>query len=361
MKNIYYILLFAAFCLLFTGCSSDDDANGVSLKIVKSDVSFEDIGGEGSIEVFSESPFEVAIEVDWCTYTVSGNTIKLNVTPNTSIEGRNATVTIISGDEAPVLINVIQAGGVFFLPNGEQRLHYALGGGSKPVDVYSSQPYLVEIPADCDWLTYAIKNDKVIFTATKAEAPRKTVVVNFRMAEKTIPLEIGQSFGYDDFIGTFKLSYTDFMLKPKERIITLSRKEEGISYIVSGLEFEFEMQYNPANGGVYIRPQKVGRGVAPIDGEEYDIFLGLFSSDIQGSPTIDPKYAYVGVWNEEVGGFNIKFVDGGGWLGPIDLFCFAFFDFDDKGDDIYIFDYVDLTDPDNPVLSNYIWASMEKQ
>ncbi len=361
MKNIYYILLFAAFCLLFTGCSSDDDMDGVSLKIVNSNVSFEDKGGEGSIEVFSEAPFEVTIEADWCTYTISDNTIKLNVTPNTSIEGRNTVVTITSGNEKPLLVNVIQAGGVFYLPNGEKNLGYDLTGGNKSIMVYSSQPFLVEIPDDCNWLTYAIDGDEVIFTATKTEFPRKSVIVNLKMAEKTIPLIINQMFGYSDFIGTFKLSFTDFLLSPAERIITLSEKEEGISYTVSGLEFDFEMQYDSANGVVHIRPQKVGRGISVTDGEEYDVFLGLFSSDIEGQPTIDPRYSYVGVWNEEVGGFNIKFEDGGGWLGPIDLFCFALFDFEDDGEEIYVFDYVDFSDPNNPFLSNYMWMTMEKQ
>ena len=83
IKKIYTLLLMAC-CIGFVGCSDDDETVQATLKVVKSDVSYDCFGGEGTIEVNSADPVTATSSVNWCQATASGNVIQLKVAPNQS-------------------------------------------------------------------------------------------------------------------------------------------------------------------------------------------------------------------------------------------------------------------------------------
>ena len=123
MKKIFSLLLFALCAISYTACTNEEGIEYVqesSIKIVSRDVSFPAAASQGIIEV--EAPGEISVKTSgqgWCTTTVSGSTIQVNVEQNPGLEGRTSMLTIRCGADS-TRIAVHQSGVIFELSAGSQ-------------------------------------------------------------------------------------------------------------------------------------------------------------------------------------------------------------------------------------------------
>lgn len=128
MKKIFYIIiLFAAGLISACEKESSRTFEETQVEIKESNVVFTAAGGVGSIVVADdEKSVSVTSNESWCQVNVSGSTITVNVTPNLSMDGRTALVTLKSGEKVnyvpvsqePVYLHLDNYNGITFLGKG---------------------------------------------------------------------------------------------------------------------------------------------------------------------------------------------------------------------------------------------------
>ena len=110
--------LLLALCL--TACDDDNDNeyytgnNNGALSVVRSDLSFPAKGATGDIVVRTSDGFTATSNKDWCQLTVEGTTVHVTAERNTSLEGRNAIVTL-EGSGTTLRLPVKQDGAVWMV------------------------------------------------------------------------------------------------------------------------------------------------------------------------------------------------------------------------------------------------------
>ena len=154
MKKIFYFALIACLTGFVSACSDDGMDNPYrtddALKVISNDVQIPSSGGTGSIVVDGNGSVTAEASIDWCTVSVSGNTVTFTAPANNSIESRNAFVTIKSGNKS-TQVSVYQEGMVFVLDNhsfslGDEASKVSTGvqltNGDSDVTVYSPTSWL---------------------------------------------------------------------------------------------------------------------------------------------------------------------------------------------------------------------------
>ncbi len=127
---------------------------------------------------------------------------------------------------------------------------------------------------------------------------------------------------YSDYIGTWALTYND---GESVKEITISKDVKNKTYVVSGLEFDFLMDYNMAKGTVEITTQEVGTY------EGYIIMLCPWSLSSGGYFNYyDSRAGLEGTYSGEPGNIQITFADNGQWDG-YDVESFLFYAFTSDG------------------------------
>ena len=166
MKKIINILLIAL-CACMAGCSSDDDVITERLKVVQSDINFNALGGTGRIDLESVEPISATSSADWCTVSVSGQSVILTVDKNYTIEGRTVMIVITSGNEV-TKVPVSQIGETF----STNLMNYTFSdkGGSKSFDLKFTHECIIE--GNPDWLTYVLGNEVITFTVAESHVNR---------------------------------------------------------------------------------------------------------------------------------------------------------------------------------------------
>lgn len=108
MKKIFSLLIMTL-CLFMAGCSDEENDTTVpQLGIDNSGVIFTAAGGTGTIELKVAGATATA-DKDWFTVSVSGKTITVTASPNTTISGRTGQV-IIKQDGLERTVPVTQTG-----------------------------------------------------------------------------------------------------------------------------------------------------------------------------------------------------------------------------------------------------------
>lgn len=334
MNKIYKILFPFFAMLLIAGCSSDDDNKDVqTLQIIKSDTEYASSGGKGTIEVSTIEAVTATSNQSWCTPSISGNIINLDVTQNTDINGRHAVITVKSGSETAI-VTITQLGTTFIIDNSVIQLPTT--GGSGDIKFESENAITVKIDPEDTWLSYELKEGTITFTATKTKTVRTAIVeVTSGILKKTVKIEQNIiQFDYEDYLGSYKFTYTNDFLEQDEMIVTLTEKEKGVSYTMDGPNFNypFQVNYRESDGCLEVRPHLLEKDVVngpPFgDGSTYDVYLGLWGTESSYTPvTNNPAVSLKGVLDLSSGTPTVIFTDGGGWeYGKVDAICFSFFD-----------------------------------
>lgn len=341
MKNIYHCLFYLSVIIFIFGCS-DSDSESDPFKVIKSDVIFDAAGGTGTIELFSSgNTITAKSEDDWCEVKISGNIITVLVNANDDISSRN-TLILIESEGKVTSVPVTQSGIIFYIENAGNGINVSFNGDTKSLKVKS--PFPIEISTNDGWIQHKIEGEDITITIPSTNAPRidtVKVISNGRVIKYPVRQILNPPYQY--YIGTYKFTYIDDFIQSNEMLVTLTEKEQGVSYIMDGPNFNypFQVTYRTSDGLLEVRPQLLEKDVEfgpPFgDGSIYDVYLGLWGTDASyTAPTNSTAVSLKGSIDKVGNDFSVVFTDGGGWpQGKIDALNFAFFDDDND----YVFDY----------------------
>ena len=119
-----------------------------------SDITMESTEGSYDVSLSNRDLSKVkALSSDtWCTPTVNGKTIHLNVKANDTYEERKAMIVLTdSEDGSSLTFNVIQKQNNAIVAFSSEYMIEG-DGGVYPIHFNTNVDFSVEIPSDCDWL-----------------------------------------------------------------------------------------------------------------------------------------------------------------------------------------------------------------
>lgn len=320
IKKIYTLLLMAC-CIGFVGCSDDDETVQATLKVVKSDVSYDCFGGEGTIEVNSVDPVTATSSVNWCQATASGNVIQLKVAPNQSESSRTAVISLQSASGS-TQVAIYQMGDVP-ISDIEGR---ALGKNGEQLTFHVKSVSEIQIESSADWLTYQLEGEQL--TVNIADFPPGSPT-GTRSA--TLTVSAGK---------VYKMQYTYSQFN-MEGEFDCFRSVDGVqqSYGTCRLEESATpLVYNVyPKGSIFDGPYKISyeNGQFVI---RFNQVLGAYDAtrnivlcayDKAGRLSWDSKIEYVApvVFSQETGLMTLTFQDNGTWAGQhVDGFYYSITD-----------------------------------
>ncbi|MGV8092479.1 MAG: BACON domain-containing protein [Mangrovibacterium sp.] len=307
MKKLLIIIIS---CLYLVGCNDDSD-NPAEFGIVRSDVNIPATGGEGTIEVLPYGNIQATSDQEWCTVSVSGYVVTVNVSANEDILNRTALVTISSGAEK-LFVPVTQPSAILSLENN--KLIVPRAGGTQQVKVTTNLD--IHISVEDEWLTYVREDQVITFTAEPNTEPgARQTVVTITGGKFTAQIEVIQ-ISYADLLGDWNLSFVDDEGNPDATIITLTEDVEGSSYIMSGLPAGLSIKVLYNNGNLIIESgQYVGRY------STYYLYLCLWDgSTLTWNTSV--QYEAPASFGDE---WSYPFADNGTWTGTVQGILIAAF------------------------------------
>ena len=176
MKYLLNILVIFSFSLILVGCG-DDDYEEQPLSIVKSVQEFEAVGGNQKVTVEGIENASIQSDKDWCTATLSGNTLSIDVPANNSYEGRTAQLTLKLTNQT-VFVNVYQKANLFWIEGLDflnKDLIFSRDGESlENLVVNSNLP--IEISKSADWIKYTYTNGILSISAGATNEVRQGTI-----------------------------------------------------------------------------------------------------------------------------------------------------------------------------------------
>ena len=164
----------------FSSCENEEGHGyeiADNIQIVSNNISFDANAQSGTVEVIAPGAVTVKCDAPWVTTSVDGSIINVTVTRNLSLEGRNAVLTIMSGNEKKN-ITVAQRGYVFDLDfGGATELKLGDAAFSKAYPCKSTLD--LEISTSASWLTAVYSDGKLTISAEENNTgnPRKGYII----------------------------------------------------------------------------------------------------------------------------------------------------------------------------------------
>ena len=164
----------------FSSCENEEGHGyeiADNIQIVSNNISFDANAQSGTVEVIAPGAVTVKCDAPWVTTSVDGSLINVTVTRNLSLEGRNAVLTIMSGNEKKN-ITVAQRGYVFDLDfGGATELKLGDAAFSKAYPCKSTLD--LEISTSASWLTAVYSDGKLTISAEENNTgnPRKGYII----------------------------------------------------------------------------------------------------------------------------------------------------------------------------------------
>ncbi|MGN0213511.1 MAG: BACON domain-containing protein [Muribaculaceae bacterium] len=180
MKKLISIFSIAVMLIAFSSCENEEGHGyeiADNIQIVSNNVAFDAKAQSGTIEVIAPGAITVKCDAQWVTTSVVGGTINVSVTQNNSLEGRNAVLTIMSGDEKKT-ITVAQRGYVFEIDfGGATDLKVGDEAFTKAYPCKSTLDLVINTSAS--WLTATYADGKLTISAEENTTgnPRKGYII----------------------------------------------------------------------------------------------------------------------------------------------------------------------------------------
>ncbi len=313
MKKIFSLLLFALCAISYTACTNEEGIEYVqesSIKIVSRDVSFPAAASQGISEV--EAPGEISVKTSgqgWCTTTVSGSTIQVNVEQNPGLEGRTSMLTIRCGADS-TRIAVHQSGVIFELSAGSQIM-----ADDKAATYSFDLTCNTELTLNSseEWISVAVEDGKMNITLKENNTGHiRKGNITYTAGTYQDAIQVTQCEFDKDLAGDYRLYFTDSEDgKLKYLSTTLSKSGNTYSILLNGLNLTIPVAYNQktreltVNGGKYMG-----------DYGSYKVHTVIWDTN-EGYLTWDTSVSMAGTFEygeEEDGKYTIlSFKDNGSW------------------------------------------------
>lgn len=212
----HFIISIAAVLAVSAAAISCDDNNTVwsdptneTLKVISHDTSFPPTASRGSVVVDANGPVSVVSDDGgWLTTAVDGNTVTIEATQNSSLEGRTATLTISSGDRQ-TNISVIQSGAYFDMGT----LKIIKSNDSAHTFKYKVNSNLpVEFSTSDDFISTSFddKTSELSVSVTRNRTGHlRQGYVNYKFGDNEGSIPVKQCDFYKDLEGDYMFVYTD--------------------------------------------------------------------------------------------------------------------------------------------------------
>lgn len=274
MRKIAIFILSVLSLSVISGCESKegDYETLATVKVVSSDLVFQPSGGTGTVMFTASGPVTVESSRPWCTATVNGGSITVNVEEYEGYDNRYADIVIKSGDYS-TKVTAHQYGLYFSLPEAEDFYHVNDVNGQVAIQLthYNHKPAGV---ADVDWLSTSYEDDKVIIKA-KDNTTGKVRAGRITIGDKTIEIQqwsFDTVFGgeydwagttsstgtvtgsmpvtlsdYDDEKGTFRIHFNIL----ENASVEMPFDPETFTFTISGGQYVGETVYNNSPAYIY--------------------------------------------------------------------------------------------------------------
>lgn len=313
MKKIFNLILCALCVISYTSCNDDEgiEYTQVSpIKIISRDVNFPASASQGAIVVNAPGAFTVSTsDQGWCTTTVSGSTIEVNVEENLGLESRNSMLTIRCGADT-TSIAVIQSGVIFDLSAGSQIL---LGDEAKTYSYdIKCNTDLTLTPSD-EWISVSVEEGKMNITLTENNTGHvRRGSIAYKAGTNEDQIIITQYDFEKDIAGEYMLLFTNATTGALQYLdATLSKTGNTYSIELTGFELSIPVTFDKANGNLII---KAGQYLG--DNDPYKVYTTLWDTK-EGYLTWDASISMSATFEyvEKDGmGYTIAFIeDDGSW------------------------------------------------
>lgn len=165
MRKLFIFIIPVLSLILFSGCESNESDYEIlaTVKVLSSDLVFQPAGGTGTITFSATGSVTVESSRSWCSASVSGNTITVNVEKYEGLDNRYSDIVIKSGDYS-TRVTAHQYGYYFSLPEAEDFYRVSDVNGQVAIELTHSNCEPAGV-ADVDWLSTVYEGGKVIIKA----------------------------------------------------------------------------------------------------------------------------------------------------------------------------------------------------
>ncbi len=319
MKKFFYIPVAMMMALAIGSCKDyDDSANPyehfATITVDSTSVVFQAAPSTGFITVNAQNGItNVTSSADWCTATVSGNTVNLAVTQNDNLEGRSSQITIWSGSDS-THVTVQQLGFVFQLETGTADNSIVTNDDAQSLPFYMKHNTEIAVSTSDDWLAPVVDGDSLrISLAENATGNPRQGFVYYSSGTMRDSISVTQFEADKDLVGNYNLWYTTSSSSDPESSypMTLSRDDDGTyalhftsgSYSRYGFRIPVELGTDEPTITV-LNLDSIG--LYTDRNVEYQVRLLILSTS-NGSSTRrsdDTTYRGVGYWSVDDNGYN---------------------------------------------------------
>jgi hypothetical protein len=195
----------------------------------------------------------------WCTAVVSGRSVAISVDTNYDFPNRTAILTITCGKKS-AMVPVTQYGARFIL--GTNNLSADFKSATYKIAVQSTRTYTAV--STVPWITVSTGRDTLFLTVERNpyQEPVRTGIVEVTSGVVVQTINVSQAEGglvYEDFLGTYTMSYTNATTLPPNRTrnltVNLEPATQGQTYYLKGVLATADedlgnivVRYNPVKG-----------------------------------------------------------------------------------------------------------------
>lgn len=314
MKRIFNLILCALCVISYTSCNNDEGIEYIQvspIKIISRDVNFPAAASQGSIVVDAPGEFTVSTsDQGWCTTTVSGSTIQVNVEENLGLESRNSMLTIRCGTDT-TSIAIIQSGVIFDLSTGSQIL---LGDEAKTYSYDIKCNTKLTLTSSEDWITVKVEEDQLHITLTENNTGHvRRGSIAYKAGTNEDQIIVTQYEFEKDIAGEYMLLFTNATTGALQYLdATLSKTGNAYSIELTGVGLSIPVTYSTSGELIIKAGQYLG------DNGPYKVHTVLWDTNEgyltwNASVSISGSFEYV----EEDGiGYTIALIeDNGSWQG----------------------------------------------
>ncbi|MCQ2236183.1 MAG: hypothetical protein MJZ18_04180 [Bacteroidales bacterium] len=232
MKNITYLFLTVLFSVVIVSCEKDDLVGSVdyrsSVKILSQKVLFEAAASSGTIEFQAPSPATVKSTSDWCTVSLTGEKVTVDVTENGSLNSRQCLVVIKSGNDS-TSVSVVQSGLIFQLEGGLTSI-VSKSDDAKTFEIGVKSNVKLNLTCGASWFTADYVDNKILVNISEnatGHLRQGWIYYNsdtYRDSVKVTQFEYAKDIAGEMRLYYFnsngKLTYTDVVLKDGYLLMT---------------------------------------------------------------------------------------------------------------------------------------------